>query len=86
MGNETERVRLNYDEAVAMLDDGETIHALRPGLLMIGCDWSRTAVLKCIKTYGAQLSGKVATRMGHGVCTVDEVGPVFFETKDNAET
>lgn len=80
------RQSLTLEEAVAMLPDGETIHTYINGpFMLIGADWSREKVLDAFKKHGAELSGKVATDMGHGIVFWDGQRHVFVETKKAEE-
>lgn len=77
-----ERVYLNYEQAAAMLPDGDTIHAFRnSGGILVGADWDRASVLEALRTGRPELAGEQATSMDHGLVAWDEHGPVFFETK-----
>jgi hypothetical protein len=80
-----QRVKLSFEDAEKMLDwqkDG-SVHAIRQGgPALIGCDWSREEAIACLKKHGAELAGDAATRMGHGIASIDEDGPVFFQTKE----
>lgn len=74
---------VSYDDAVAMLPDGDTIHTFRGSLpMMIGADWPREGILSALaKTEVIQLSGPVATGMGHGLVVFDGGSYLFIETK-----
>lgn len=80
-----ERKRLTYDEAVAMLPDGESIHTFRNPGILIGADWMRSAVLEIIKVHGAELAGELATKMNHAIYVNDGKGSgqrgVWIETR-----
>ena len=78
-----ERIRLSFEDAVAMLPDGDEIHTfLNPGAgLMVGVDWHREEVVGLIRSHGAELSGPEATRMGHGLVVIRGSEPVFIATK-----
>jgi hypothetical protein len=76
---------LTYEQAVAMLPDGDTIHTfLNPGAVLIGADWDREQVLDLLKTGKPELAGEMATRMDHGLAVVRENGPVWIQTKKDA--
>lgn len=79
MSDET-RQKLSFDEAVAMLPDGEKIHTFRQGVCLIGADWKRDQILEAIREHGAELSGPLATRMKHGLVIFDPE-TLFIETK-----
>lgn len=74
------RCPLTYEKAVAMLPEGDSIHAFRnsPGVL-IGADWERADILEVIKKHGAELAGPTATGMGHGLYVNDGIG-LWIET------
>jgi hypothetical protein len=76
-------VILTFEEAVAMLPDGEDIHTQRnPGIgMFIGADWSRDRLIEHIRKHGAELAGPIATAMGKGLVVKDDNGPLFVETK-----
>ena len=85
------RVFLSYEEAEAMLPDGDTIHTFAGGgMMLIGADWSRKDVLELFKTGKPELAGDMATSMGHGLVAflkVDEENdtksdPRFIATKE----
>lgn len=85
-----DRIKLSYDEAVALLPDGDDIHTfINPGGMLIGADWRRQQVLDILKTGSPELSGQMATDMGHGIVAWREVDeekdwvkdPVFISTK-----
>lgn len=81
-----ERVVLTQEQAEAMLDDRERIHTFRGGSgIMIGADWDRADIIAAIKKYGAELSGPIATRMGHGMLLTDKTGLLFIETQKDGE-
>jgi hypothetical protein len=75
---------LSYDEAVALLPDGERVHTFLqvPSLgMLIGADWDRAEVLELLR--GAprrEVTGPEARSLGHGLCAWREDGvPVFIE-------
>lgn len=76
------RVNLPFDVAVAMLPEGEQIHTFRgSGAMILGCDWDRLDIIAAIEKHGAELSGKTATAMNHGIVLKDDHGYLFIETK-----
>jgi hypothetical protein len=77
------RVQLTYEQAVAMLPDGEQVHTfLDGGLALIGADWDREQVLALLRTGAPEMSGEQATAMGHGLVAFrPDAGPVFIETR-----
>lgn len=81
-----ERVRLTFDEALAMLPADEEIHTFRQaGFALIGADWDRDEILKLIREKGCELSGEIASRMGHGIVLFDGDGTLFVETLEGAQ-
>jgi hypothetical protein len=78
-----EIILLSYDEAVALLPEGETIHTfLDSGLALIGADWDREDVLKLLReTDRREVTGPAAQAMSHGMAAYRPTGPVFIETK-----
>lgn len=91
MAHNDERVFLSYEEAEAMLPDGDTIHTFASnGMMIIGADWDRKDVLNLLKTGKPELAGDMATGMGHGLVAflkVDEENDTksearFIQTKE----
>ena len=79
---EPTRTRLTFDEAVAMLPEGEKVHTFRQrALMLLGADWSRRAILAHIRRHGAELAGPMATGMGHGLLVHDDDGMLFVATR-----
>jgi hypothetical protein len=80
-----DRKSLTYDEAVAMLPDGDTIHTFRNPAwgLLLGADWSREYILNAIEKHGCELTGGMAAGMNHGIWINDQKdgGGLFIETK-----
>jgi hypothetical protein len=88
-----DREYLTYEAAVALLPDGDTIHTfVNPaGGMMVGADWSRESVLDLLKTGKPELSGEMATSMGHGIVAWRKIvnddelfDPLFIATKEAA--
>lgn len=76
------RVLLTFDEAVAMLPEGDTVHTFRQaGGMRLGADWPREDLLAHIAHHGAELAGPIAMRMGHGLLIYDLAGLLFVETR-----
>jgi hypothetical protein len=77
------RELLTFEQAVAMLPDGEWIHTFSnaAGFVLVGADWSREDVIEAIRTKGAEKSGPMATGTNHGICLVGE--RLFIETRSN---
>jgi hypothetical protein len=59
--------------------------------MMVGADWSRESVLDLLKTGKPELSGEMATSMGHGIVAWRKIvnddelfDPLFIATKEAA--
>ena len=79
----SDRVVLDYDEAVEMLPEGDAIHTFRQtALCLVGADWTRQQVLDAIARFGAERSGPAATAAKHGMVLKDELGHVFIATRE----
>jgi len=78
MGND-ERVILDVVDAMAMLPEGDRIHTFRGPGILIGADWDREDIVNAIKKYGAELSGAMATALGHGLA-LNDGSWLFIET------
>lgn len=82
--SEKERIFINYDQALALLPDGETIHTvLNPiASVLIGADWSRESVLELLRTSPQiEMTGEMAQKINHGIAAVRGNDYVFIETK-----
>lgn len=86
-----DRTPLTYDQAVAMLPEGETIHTFRNTCgMLIGADWSREQILEAIRNGKPELAGETASSMNHGLVVWAPLAgpytlPLFVETrKDGA--
>lgn len=77
-----ERKSLSYEQAAAMLPDGDTIHTYVQGGPLLGADWDRAAILALLRDGNPELAGDFATRMHHGLVAHDATGPVFIETRE----
>lgn len=78
-----EREYLTFEQAEAMLPDGDDIHTFRNGSgMLIGADWRREQVIEALRQYKPELSGETATRMNHGIYLEDAHGPLFIATKE----
>jgi hypothetical protein len=79
------RTQLTFDEAVALLPDGDDIHTfLDSPIGLIGADWRRQQILDLFCEGQPELSGERATAMRHGLVVqrdADDGGPVFIATK-----
>jgi hypothetical protein len=77
-----DRVFLNYEQAVAMLPDKDTIHTfINIGGVLIGADWNRISVLEELAHSKPELSGTIATSIGHGIVFERGGDYVFVETR-----
>jgi hypothetical protein len=76
---------LTYDEAVAMLPDGNSIHTFRGGgFMLLGADWSRESILKALQAAPEiRRAGDVATSMHHPIA-INCDGWLFIEAKREA--
>jgi hypothetical protein len=80
---EDERVYLTPAEAEAMLSNDEFIHTFRSTTgVLIGADRSREKLIKAFEEFKPELSGEMATDMGHGLVLIDDIGPLFIETQN----
>lgn len=82
-GSTDERVTLTFEEAEAMLADGDLVHTMRSaGNLVIGADWPRADLLAAMREAPSiQLAGPAATQMGHGLA-VQVDGWLFVKTRE----
>ncbi len=81
-----ERKVLTTEEAIAMLPDGETVHTFRQAAgMLLGADWKREYVIQAIKDNKVELSGEVATNMGHGMVINGKEGHIFVATRGEAK-
>jgi hypothetical protein len=81
MTEQSERVFLTAEQAIAMLPDGDTIHTFRStGFALLGCDFRRDEVLAIIERGKCELAGDIATGMGHGLA-INYGSWLFVETK-----
>lgn len=78
-----ERVFLEFSDAVRLLPDGDRIHTfMQGGPALVGADWDRSAVIDLLRDGEPELSGEMATSMGHGLVACRADGkPVFIETR-----
>jgi hypothetical protein len=82
MSGESPMVALTYEEAVALLPEGERVHTIIDGgVALLGADWDREDVLALLRTGRPELSGAQATARGHGLVAFPATGPVFIETR-----
>jgi hypothetical protein len=85
--SDSNRVHLDDDVAIGMLEDGDWIHVFVGGVgnAIIGADWKRQDVIDFIRANHAELSGPGATAIGHGIASGDGRKWTFFKTKEMAE-
>jgi hypothetical protein len=80
---------LTYDEAVALLPDGERIHTfLDGGLAIIGAHWDRADILALLeRTDRREVTGPAGQGqgLGHGLAAYRDGEPVFIETRPATE-
>lgn len=85
MSADDEIVLLSYDEAVALLPEGDgDIHTfLDAGITLIGADWRREQVLDLLRaTDRREVTGPAAQSMKHGLAAFRADGAsVFIETR-----
>ncbi len=82
-GPDDEIIPLSYDEAAALLPEGERIHTfLDGGLALIGADWDREDILALLReTSRREVTGPAAQSMDHGMAAFRDGKPVFIETR-----
>jgi len=84
MASDDEAVLLTYDEAVALLPDGDEIHTfVNPAVnMLVGTDWGREQVLDLLRTTDRrEVTGEQAQAMHHGLAAFRDGYPVFIETR-----
>ena len=84
MASEDQVVLLSYEEAVALLPDGDQVHTfLDSAVALLGADWEREAVLDLVRTTDRrEVTGSQAQAMHHGLAAFRPDGiPVFIETR-----
>jgi hypothetical protein len=82
MEEQGSRVFLDYEEAAAMLPDGDHVNVkLNPSGMLVGSDWRRESVLVLLANGSPELSGDVATSMGFGIAVLSDGKYYFVETK-----
>jgi hypothetical protein len=76
------RRKITPEEAQELLPDGDVVHTFRAkDTLLIGADWPKSRILERFKTHGVELSGDNARSMNHGLCSLDDTGWLFIETR-----
>jgi hypothetical protein len=87
MSDETgdEIILLSYEEAVALLPDGDRIHTfLDGGVALLGADWDRAKILDLLKwSERREITGPAAQSFGHGLAAIrrDDGVLVFIKTR-----
>jgi hypothetical protein len=78
-----EREVVTYDEAVAMLPDGDSIHTFIESMsgVLLGADWERDEILKVLKAGEPERTGPAASGMNHGLAVITPGRRLFIETK-----
>ena len=80
----TERIKLTYEQAVALLPEGDEIHTyLSDDNVLVGADWDRDSVLDLLREGAPELAGPAATKAGHGLVAFRADGPVFIATQED---
>ena len=77
-----EKEVIAFDDAAKLLPDAEQVHTFRQaGSIILGADWDKTSLLDAMrKAPEIQVTGPQAQAMKHGLCIVDDHGPLFIET------
>ena len=85
---EDEREPVEASDAKSMLaafehEDGErTVHTfIQAGMALVGADRSEASIHALIDEHGAELSGRAATAMGHGLVCLEGTRALFLATK-----
>lgn len=75
---------LTYDEAVALLPDGERVHTfMQAGPVILGASWDRADILALLETTGRrEVTGPAAQELGHGLAAFRDGEPVFIQARD----
>ncbi len=83
MNDEKQPVALK--DALAMLPPGDAVHTFRnPAGFLIGADWNKEAIAEWMLQHEVELSGPLASSMGHGLAGFDDDGLMFIETVTTA--
>lgn len=79
-----DRTTLPFDEAIALIPEGDTIHTIRQfGASTLGADIPRAELMEKLKVaFLVKRAGAKSTRIGHGLALLDERGWLFVETKN----
>lgn len=76
------QTKLTPEVAEDLLPDGDTVHTFRQsGMALIGADWPKQRILERFRTHGVELAGEGARSMNHGICSYDDTGYLFIETR-----
>lgn len=78
---------ISLNEAIKLLPPGDKIHTFRnPAGMMIGCDWTREAVIDALDKSGEiQVTGATAQSMKHGLWIDDGGRGLFIEAANYDE-
>ena len=81
MSENTKRIFLSKDQAIAMLPQGQTIHVFRnQGLLLVGADWSRSEIIDLlVHSKTIEIGGSQCRALGHPIAAFDGEGYFFIE-------
>lgn len=83
--SEQEKRMVTIEEAMSILNDGETVHTFRStGSVLLGADHERQTLIDRMKRYSEtlQIAGAMARGMKHGLILEDNVGYLFIETDE----
>ena len=76
------RKPISPEQAEELLPDGDVVHTFRiDGANIVGRDWPKNKIIQRFKTHGVELSGELARNANHGLCSFDDTGPLFIETR-----
>lgn len=74
---------LTADEAISLLNDGESIHTfVNPnGAMLVGADWDRKDVIKILKKNSGEIEigGNTCREMKHAIVVWRGDDPLFIE-------
>ena len=83
-----DKVLLSIEDALAMLDGKEEVHAfVNPSAgILLGADWSRNdAEIYIAAAESRELAGEQAQKAKHGLAVHGKHGLVFFATKQKED-
>lgn len=83
---EQERKYLTVDQAIACLNEGDTIHTfLNPAdSILLGADWSRESVIETLNSHPdeIEIGGEGCRSMKHGLVVWRGGEPVFIQADE----